>query len=73
MTIPESETSYSGRDNLEAMKRATRYNNFLLELIRKYSTGKRTLDHGAGAGHARACKCAIACGPAQRECTDPER
>ena len=50
MTIPESETSYSGRDNLEAMKRATRYNNFLLELIRKYSTGKRTLDHGAGAG-----------------------
>lgn len=50
MTAPSSDTTYSGRDNLEAMKNATRYNNFLLGLIRKHSTGSRVLDHGAGAG-----------------------
>ncbi len=50
MTAPNSDTSYGGRDNLEAMKKATRYNNFLIDLIRKYSIGKRVLDHGAGAG-----------------------
>lgn len=43
-------TSYSGRDNLEAMKQATRYNRFLLDLIRDNATGKQVLDHGAGAG-----------------------
>jgi len=43
-------TSYSGRDNLEAMKQATRYNRFLLDLIRGNATGARVLDHGAGAG-----------------------
>jgi SAM-dependent methyltransferase len=32
------------------MKKATGYNNFLIGLIRKYSVGKKTLDHGAGAG-----------------------
>ncbi len=32
------------------MKNATRYNDFLLGLIRKYSVGSQVLDHGAGAG-----------------------
>jgi SAM-dependent methyltransferase len=50
MTSPESNTSYGGRDNLEAMKKATRYNDFLIDLIQKYATGSRVLDHGAGAG-----------------------
>ena len=50
MTEPSSETTYSGRDNLEAMKRATRYNDFLIDLIRKNAVGDLALDHGAGAG-----------------------
>lgn len=50
MTTPSSDTSYGGRDNLEAMKQATRYNDFLLDLIRKHATGSHALDHGAGAG-----------------------
>lgn len=50
MSSLSSETSYGGRDNLEAMKKATRYNDFLVELVRKNSTGNRVLDHGAGAG-----------------------
>ena len=50
MTQPSSDTSYEGRDNLEAMKKATRYNDFLIRLIHKYSAGDRVLDHGAGAG-----------------------
>lgn len=50
MTEASSNTTYGGRDNLEAMKKATRYNDFLLDLIRKYSVGSRALDHGAGAG-----------------------
>ena len=50
MTEPSSETSYGGRDNLEAMKKATRYNDFLVGLIRKYAVGSQALDHGAGAG-----------------------
>lgn len=50
MTTSSSDTTYGGRDNLEAMKNATRYNEFLLGLIRKYSVGSQALDHGAGAG-----------------------
>ena len=50
MTEPSSETTYSGRDNLEAMKMATRYNDFLIDLIRKNAVGDLALDHGAGAG-----------------------
>ena len=50
MTAPSSDTTYGGRDNLEAMKNATRYNDFLLGLVRKYSIGNQALDHGAGAG-----------------------
>jgi SAM-dependent methyltransferase len=50
MNVPDSSTSYGGRDNLEAMKNATRYNDFLIDLIRKYSIGSRAIDHGAGAG-----------------------
>ena len=50
MSAPASGTTYSGRDNLEAMKRATRYNKFLLNLVRHYQLGSRVLDHGAGAG-----------------------
>lgn len=50
MTAPSSDTSYGGRDNLEAMKKATRYNDFLIGLIQKHSVGSQALDHGAGAG-----------------------
>lgn len=50
MTESTAETSYSGRDNLEAMKQAKRYNRFLLDLILDNATGTRVLDHGAGAG-----------------------
>jgi len=50
VTPPQTDTTYSGRDNLEAMKNARRYNNFLLDLIRRYSLGNKILDHGAGAG-----------------------
>lgn len=50
MTSPQAETTYSGRDNLEAMKHARRYNDFLLDLIRENSLGHKILDHGAGAG-----------------------
>ena len=50
MTAPSTDTSYGGRDNLEAMKQATRYNGFLIRLIQKYARGKQVLDHGAGAG-----------------------
>ena len=50
MSAPDSNTSYGGRDNLEAMKKATRYNNFLIKLIRQYCVGTWVLDHGAGAG-----------------------
>jgi SAM-dependent methyltransferase len=50
MTGPATETTYGGRDNLEAMKRATRYNDYLIGLIRRHAVGRRVLDHGAGAG-----------------------
>lgn len=50
MTVSSPDTTYSGRDNLEAMKEATRYNQFLVDLVRKFATGKQALDHGAGAG-----------------------
>jgi SAM-dependent methyltransferase len=69
MTEPSSDTSYGGRDNLEAMKKATRYNNFLIDLIRKYSIGKRVLDHGAGAGTFAT---PIAAGGMQVVCMEPD-
>ncbi len=69
MTVPSSDTTYSGRDNLEAMKKATRYNNFLIDLIRKYSIGKRVLDHGAGAGTFAT---PIAAGGMQVVCMEPD-
>lgn len=50
MTDPASDTTYSGRDNLEAMKEATRYNDFLVRLVQENAVGSRVLDHGAGAG-----------------------
>ena len=50
MTESASETTYSGRDNLEAMKQATRYNDFLVNLVRTNAVGNTVLDHGAGAG-----------------------
>ena len=50
MTSPQADSTYSGRDNLEAMKNARRYNDYLVNLIRRYSVGSRILDHGAGAG-----------------------
>jgi len=50
VNAPATDTSYSGRDNLEAMKQATRYNDYLVGLVRQHATGDRVLDHGAGAG-----------------------
>lgn len=50
MSDAPSDTTYGGRDNLEAMKKATRYNRFLVELIQQHAVGKQVLDHGAGAG-----------------------
>lgn len=47
---PEADATYSGRDNLEAMKQATRYNRFLVDLVLRHASGERVLDHGAGAG-----------------------
>lgn len=41
---------YSGVENLEAMKEARNYNEFLLALVRRYLTGSDVLDFGAGAG-----------------------
>ena len=49
MTSPASD-SYGGRDNLEAMKNASRYNAYLLDLVQKNAVGESVLDHGAGAG-----------------------
>lgn len=42
--------SYSGRDNLEAMRQASRYNAYLVNLVRSHAVGASVLDHGAGAG-----------------------
>jgi SAM-dependent methyltransferase len=50
VNAPATDTSYSGRDNLEAMKQATRYNDYLVGLVTQHATGDRVLDHGAGAG-----------------------
>ena len=67
MNAPDN--SYSGRDNLEAMKEATRYNAFLVNLIRSHAAGKRVLDHGAGAGtFARP----VAAGGANVVCMEPD-
>jgi putative flippase GtrA/SAM-dependent methyltransferase len=41
---------YSGVENLEAMKQAQNYNNFLIDLVRRNLTGSEVLDFGAGAG-----------------------
>jgi SAM-dependent methyltransferase len=42
---------YSGVDNLEAMKDAIKYNNYLVNLVEKHAAYKGTiLDFGAGAG-----------------------
>jgi SAM-dependent methyltransferase len=43
-------TEYNGRDNLEAMRHAQRYNRYLLQTIQQYATGTAVLDFGAGAG-----------------------
>jgi SAM-dependent methyltransferase len=69
MTVPSSDTTYGGRDNLEAMKKATRYNKFLINLIRKYSVGSRVLDHGAGAGTFAT---PVAAGGMQVLCMEPD-
>jgi putative flippase GtrA/ubiquinone/menaquinone biosynthesis C-methylase UbiE len=44
------QTSYSGRENLEAMRYARNYNDYLLALVKSSRTGQRVLDFGAGAG-----------------------
>jgi SAM-dependent methyltransferase len=67
MNAPDN--SYSGRDNLEAMKEAARYNAFLVNLIRSNAAGKHVLDHGAGAGtFARP----VAAGGANVVCMEPD-
>jgi SAM-dependent methyltransferase len=43
-------SSYSGRENLEAMKHARNYNRFLLDLVKEHAPDGITLDFGAGAG-----------------------
>lgn len=43
-------SSYSGRENLEAMKFARNYNDFLVGLVARHASGERVLDFGAGAG-----------------------
>jgi len=50
VTATTPDTRYGGRDNLEAMKKATRYNNYLVNLVRRFAAGDRIVDHGAGAG-----------------------
>lgn len=42
--------SYSGRENLDAMKHAKNYNQYLIELIAQHAEGETILDFGAGAG-----------------------
>ena len=43
--------TYSGQDNLEAMRAAVRYNAFLADLIARHARpGERLLDFGAGLG-----------------------
>ncbi len=49
MTSPATD-SYSGRDNLEAMMKASRYNAYLVDLVLKNAVGNKVLDHGAGVG-----------------------
>ena len=43
-------SSYSGRENLEAMKYAANYNRYLIDLIKRHAPGGQVLDFGAGAG-----------------------
>jgi SAM-dependent methyltransferase len=45
------EFTYTGRDNLEVMQDAVRYNRFLMDSVLRHVTpGARVLDFGAGAG-----------------------
>lgn len=49
--MSETGFTYSGKDNLEAMRLAKRYNAFLVELIERHAPhGDRILDFGAGLG-----------------------
>lgn len=49
--MAETRFSYSGKDNLEAMRLATRYNAFLVGLIERHALpDDRILDFGAGLG-----------------------
>lgn len=47
---PPDSSSYSGRENLEAMKHAQRYNRFLEDLVQEHALEGPVLDFGAGAG-----------------------
>jgi len=44
------ESSYSGRENLEAMKHAQNYNRYLIGQILQHARDGQVLDFGAGAG-----------------------
>ena len=48
MNAPVS--SYSGRENLEAMKHAGNYNKYLVDLVKRHARRGTVLDFGAGAG-----------------------
>jgi SAM-dependent methyltransferase len=48
-TVPHDE-GYTGRDNLEVMRDAVRYNAWLVELVLRHAPGGRVLDFGAGSG-----------------------
>ncbi|MBT8137253.1 MAG: class I SAM-dependent methyltransferase [Gammaproteobacteria bacterium] len=48
--VPAANEVYPGVENLEAMRHARRYNNFLIDLICHYTSGSRLMDFGAGAG-----------------------
>jgi putative flippase GtrA/ubiquinone/menaquinone biosynthesis C-methylase UbiE len=50
VTKDEGSTAYNGRDNLEAMRHAQRYNRHLLTLIQHHASGSTVLDFGAGTG-----------------------
>jgi len=47
---PPETSSYSGRENLDAMKHAKLYNRYLERLVQRHSPGGKTVDFGAGGG-----------------------
>jgi putative flippase GtrA len=50
ISTDESGFTYSGVDNLEAMRHAKNYNQYLTDLVKRHVDGIDVLDFGAGAG-----------------------